>query len=88
MIFLPYNIGNEVEFGYLTHIKTDLYSRKGLKKLKTKFKSKQPNFEIPTYNAGPWHTYGLLYTVESQQLEHLWDSENLFEIWVVRVTEG
>ena len=28
------------------------------------------------------------YTVEPQWLEHLWDHGNLFEIWVVRATEG
>ena len=30
----------------------------------------------------------ILHTVELQWLEHLWDHGNLFEIWVVRVTEG
>ena len=28
------------------------------------------------------------YTVELQWLEHRWDHGNLFEIWVVRATEG
>ena len=30
----------------------------------------------------------LLYTVESQWFEYLWDHGNLFETWVVRATEG
>ena len=30
------------------------------------------------------HTQTLIYTVEPQWLEHPWDHENLFEIWVVR----
>ena len=28
------------------------------------------------------------YTVKLQKLEHLWDNGNLFEIWVVRATDG
>ena len=30
----------------------------------------------------------IIATVELQWLEHLWDHGNLFEIWVVRATEG
>ena len=33
-----------------------------------------------------WHSSA--YTVKLQWLEHLWDCGNLFEIWVVRDTEG
>ena len=32
--------------------------------------------------------YDALYTVELQWLEYLWDPVNLFQVWVVRATEG
>ena len=36
-----------------------------------------------------WGTYSIpVHTVELQWLKHLWDRGNLFEIWVVRATEG
>ena len=36
----------------------------------------------------PLSEFGFIRTVESQWLEQFWDHRNLFEIWVVRATEG
>ena len=52
----------------------------------------KPNMDGGTkvYILGPVHMIkmALLYTVELQWLEHLWDHENLFETGIVRASEG